>query len=154
MTEADSGFSYEVFASTRENEVRFLPLDDAGKQQFLRSQFEMQDSYYHEHYRGAAYQVIERHGVPVGRLYIDRQSDQILVIDIALLPLYRRAGIGSMLMNEILQEARDTRRSVRLHVEQFNPALAWYERLGFKAVEEVSVYLLMEWLPDGFGGVL
>src|ERR1700736_5336519 len=148
MTPADHEFSYRVFASTRENEARHLPLGDAGKQHFLRSQFELQHTDYLTNYPRAAYQVIERDGIPIGRLYVDRQPDQILIVDIALLPEYRGAGIGSVLMSEILNEGRHTGKPVRLHVELFNPALAWYERLGFRTVENVSVYSLMEWLPN------
>jgi hypothetical protein len=47
-----------------------------------------------------------------------------------------------------LNESRQTGMPVRLHVELFNPALAWYERLGFRTIENVSVYALMEWLPN------
>jgi ribosomal protein S18 acetylase RimI-like enzyme len=148
MTAADLEFSYTVFASTREDEARHLPLDDFGKRQFLRSQFELQHTDYQANYPSAAYQVIEQDGIPIGRLYIDRQPDQILVVDIALLPQYRGAGIGKLLMNEILNESRQTGKPVRLHVEIFNAALAWYERLGFRTVENVTVYVLMEWLPN------
>jgi ribosomal protein S18 acetylase RimI-like enzyme len=148
MTAADLEFSFAVFASTRADEARHLPLDDAGKQQFLRSQFEMQHTDYQANYPRAAYQVIERDGVPIGRLYVDRQPDQILIVDIALLPEYRGAGTGSVLMSEILNDSRQTGKPVRLHVELFNPAQAWYERLGFRTIENVSVYSLMEWLPN------
>ena len=71
-----------------------------------------------------------------------------MIVDIAVLPEYRGAGIGSVLMSEILNESRQTGKPVRLHVEIFNPALAWYERLGFRTIENVSVYSLMEWLPN------
>ena len=42
----------------------------------------------------AAFQVIERGGEPIGRLYLDRRAEEIRIIDIALLPAHRRAGIG------------------------------------------------------------
>jgi len=66
----------------------------------------------------------------------NRQPDQILIVDIAVLPEYRGAGIGSVLMSEILNESRQTGKPVRLHVEIFNPALAWYDRLGFWTIRK------------------
>jgi hypothetical protein len=33
-------------------------------------------------------------------------------------------------------------------VEQFNPALRLYKRLGFHQKEDKGVYLLMEWSPE------
>jgi hypothetical protein len=35
--------------------------------------------------------------------------------------------------------------SVTIHVEMFNPALALYERLGFRKLREFGVYHFMEW---------
>jgi ribosomal protein S18 acetylase RimI-like enzyme len=39
-------------------------------------------------------------------------------------------------------------RSVTIHVERMNPALALYERLGFRLVEDKGVYLFLEWRRD------
>ena len=35
-----------------------------------------------------------------------------------------------------------------LHVEQYNPAMKLYRRLGFEMVEEQGVYHLMRFLPQ------
>jgi ribosomal protein S18 acetylase RimI-like enzyme len=66
-------------------------------------------------------------------------------VDIALLPEFRRWGIGSWLMQAIIQEASQGGKTVRLHVERFNPALQWYERLGFSVVSSGPIYLEMVW---------
>jgi hypothetical protein len=51
-------------------------------------------------------------------------------------------------MSEILNESRQAGKPVRLNVEIFNPALAWYDPLGFRTIENVSVCSLMEWSPN------
>jgi ribosomal protein S18 acetylase RimI-like enzyme len=66
-------------------------------------------------------------------------------MDIALLPEYRNAGIGARLIRDLQNEAAQTGRSLRLHVETFNPALRLYERLGFHSVSASGIYLEMEW---------
>jgi hypothetical protein len=33
-------------------------------------------------------------------------------------------------------------------VERFNPALQWYERLGFKVISGGQIYLEMVWQPS------
>ena len=50
--------------------------------------FDAQHAYYQEHYAGAAFDVILVDGQPAGRLYVARESDEIRIIDIALLPEY------------------------------------------------------------------
>jgi predicted GNAT family acetyltransferase len=69
-------------------------------------------------------------------------------VDIALLPAYRRQGIGSTCLKEILAERAETNRPVRIHVERFNPALRLYTRLGFRQIGDQGVYLLLAWSPE------
>jgi ribosomal protein S18 acetylase RimI-like enzyme len=141
---ADQEFLFALYASTRAEEMKLVPWTDAQKQAFLRMQFELQSAHYHSHYPDASYQVILSDGVPIGRLYIHRTETQILVIDIALLPEHRRAGIGGQLLREILAEADGAGKKVAIHVERQNPALGLYTRLGFQTVEDKGVYLYMK----------
>ena len=110
-------------------------------------QFRAQDTYYRGQFKRASFLVVELEGEPIGRLYTDRREDEIRILDIALLPEYRGRGLGSALMQEILAEAAEASKAVRIHVERFNPALRLYERLGFRHCQDQGVYLLMECLP-------
>ena len=118
------------------------------KAAFLEMQFNAQWSHYEQYYPQAAFLVIEHDGKPIGRIYIDRSTDEICLVDIALIPEARGKGLGRELIQEILDEARQTGKRVAIHVERFNPAMRLYERLGFKAVEENGVYYLMRWSPS------
>ena len=146
-TPADEPFLYRVYSSTREDELALVDWDDAQKEAFLLMQHNAQHTHYHQYYPQASYDLILSDGDPVGRLYVDRTPEQIHIIDIALLPEYRNAKIGSTLLRELLDEARSTGTAVRIHVERFNPALRLYDRLGFTIVADHGVYFLMEWLP-------
>ena len=74
-------------------------------------------------------------------------SSSSRIIDIALLPEHRNGGIGSRLLRGLLDEAAEAGKPVRIHVEQLNPAMSLYRRLGFTRIEERGVYWLMEWRP-------
>jgi hypothetical protein len=39
-------------------------------------------------------------------------------------------------------------RPLRIYVESFNPSLRLFERLGFTAMEQEGIHLLMEWVPN------
>ncbi len=114
-------------------------------------QFEAQRRHYSEHFPDAAFLVIVRDGRPAGRLYVDRGLASIHIIDIALLPEHRRAGIGSHLLAELLAEGDREGKAVSLHVEHFNPAMRLYERLGFRGIEDTGVYYLLERPPGATG---
>jgi ribosomal protein S18 acetylase RimI-like enzyme len=134
-----------VYASTRAEELAVTDWSEEQKTQFLRQQFTAQDAHYRAHYPSAEFSVIEREGLPIGRLYVDRWTKEIRIMDIALLPEHRGAGIGTTLLRELQEEARAAGKSLSIHVEKFNPALRLYERLGFRPIEDKEVYLLMEW---------
>lgn len=143
----DLEFLYQVYASTREDELAPLPWTDSQKRTFLQMQFNAQHHYYQEQFAEASYQVILQDEQPVGRLYVDRGSDEIRIIDIALLGAARNQRIGSLLLQQILDEATLSGRRVVLHVEKNNPALRLYQRLGFQVKEDKGVYWFMQWSP-------
>ncbi|CCF82961.1 GNAT family N-acetyltransferase [Nitrolancea hollandica] len=145
----DAAFLYRVYAGTREEELSRLSWDAAQKDAFLRMQFDAQHRYYQKQFPDAAYQVIRVNDCPAGRLYVDRNPDEVRIIDIALLPEYRGQGIGTTLLRSLLEEAGRANKPVRIHVEQANPALRLYRRLGFAVVADRGIYVLMEWSPDG-----
>ena len=144
----DWEFVYQVYASTRQDELKPVPWSDAEKENFLRFQFHAQRTYYDEHFADAEFSIIEHHSKPVGRLYIDRRENEIRLVDIALLPETRGKGVGSAIMADILAEGERKGLLVRIHVEHNNPAMRLYDRLGFEKIEEQGVYWLMEWTPE------
>ncbi len=144
----DEAFLYQVYASTREDELAQVPWDEGEKETFLRMQFNAQHKYYQEQFLNAEFQIILLDDRPIGRLYVDRRPDEIRLIDIALLPGERNGGIGTLLLKELLVEAAEVEKPVRIHVERCNPALRLYERLGFSRIDDQGVYHLMEWSPN------
>ncbi len=145
----DSAILYRVYASTREDELAPLGWDAEQKDAFLRMQFNAQHRYYQEQFPGAAYQILLVEGCPAGRLYVDHRPEEVRIIDIALLPEYRNKGIGTVLLQGLLEEACRMNKPVRIHVEQANPALRLYRRLGFSEIADRGIYVLMEWSPGG-----
>ena len=143
----DEAFLYEVYASTRLEELALVDWDDAQKAAFLRMQFTAQHKFYQAHYATTDFLIILRDDVPIGRLYIARWQNEILIVDIALLPPYRNTGIGTAILRDLLAEATVAHKPVHIHVEKFNPALRLYERLGFAPIADKGVYLFMEWAP-------
>ncbi|MBK7473438.1 MAG: GNAT family N-acetyltransferase [Betaproteobacteria bacterium] len=146
-TDADRPFLALVYASTRTEELAMVPWTPAQRADFLAMQFNAQWQHYERFYPEAEFLVIEQDGQPIGRLYIDRGPDEICLVDIALVPAARGAGLGTLILREILDEARATHKAVAIHVERFNPALRLYQRLGFQPAGENGVYYLMRWSP-------
>lgn len=147
----DQGFLEALYASTRENELAPVPWPEEAKRDFLAQQFQLQDRHYRQAYVGADLLLIERDARPIGRVYVHRGRREIRLMDIALIPAERGHGIGTALMLELMDEARDAALDITLHVEPDNPAKRLYERLGFRTLENRGVYDFMGWSPDAEG---
>ena len=145
ITAEDEAFLARVYASSRAEELAVTGWSEELKTDFCRRQFDAQSAYYAANYPGAAFQIIERDGWPVGRLYVDRWEKEIRIVDITLLPEFRGSGIGTKLLRDLQDEARTAGKSLTIHVERFNRALGLYQQLGFEQVEDKGVYLLMRW---------
>lgn len=144
---ADAEFLYAVYASTRAEELAVVPWTDAQKEAFLRMQFDAQDRYWREQTPAAAFDVIVVDGEPGGRLYVNRLSDDIRIVDIALLPDHRGRGVGTLLIRRVIEEGDETGRPVTIHVERGNRARGLYERLGFRQISTTGVYDLLSHPP-------
>lgn len=144
-TDQDREFLFRLYAGTREEEMKLVDWTDEQKEAFLRQQFEAQTAHYRKNYLGAEYWIILRSGAPIGRLYLHQSPGDLRIMDIALVPNHRGSGIGGGLLRDIQQKAAAAGSAVSIHVEQFNPALRLYERLGFRRIGEHGVYYLLEW---------
>jgi len=148
----DERFLFEVYASTRAEELAQVPWTDEQRQAFLQMQFQAQRTHYAQYYAAASFDVIVFEGTPVGRLCVLRQPEDICVVDIAILPAWRSRKIGTVLLQEIFAEAARTGKTVSGHVEFNSPALALWQRLGFEAVEDKGMFVRILWRPPSSEG--
>jgi len=111
-------------------------------------QFDAQTRHYRDSFPDAAYSVICVDGEPAGRLIVRHARDQILIIDIALLPEFRRTGIGTGLVQRLLEQADAAHLPVRCHVLHDSTARRFWEHAGFTAQGSDGVYVAMERPPQ------
>ncbi|HEX3249730.1 MAG TPA: GNAT family N-acetyltransferase [Pyrinomonadaceae bacterium] len=144
----DYDFLVEVYGSTRAEELALTPWTDEQRGAFIQYQFRAQQDHYLKTYPAATHDIIVSNGRPVGRLYVARLDHEIRIIDITLLPAERNAGVGSYLIKRLLDEANRTGKLTRIFVEEFNPSLRLFERLGFSPSEQQGIHVLMQKTPD------
>lgn len=148
-TADDDAFLLALFVSTREAEMeQVLHWTAEQKQTFLAQQFAAQRHHYRTQIAGCSFEVIERHGKPVGRLYLEVRETQIHIVDIALVPESRAQGLGRALIEAFIGTAARSDRGVGIFVEKNNPALGLYRRLGFTEIRDTDFYWEMERVPE------
>lgn len=139
----DEDFRFQVYASTRTEEVAAWGWDVAQQVAFLHMQFELQQQSYLLRFPDACYRIVSLDGQPVGYLLFVESDESCSLVDIALLPDFRNLGIGGHSIRRLQTESGN--RSMRLNVTKGNPAFHLYQRLGFRVVNEENLYLSMIW---------
>jgi ribosomal protein S18 acetylase RimI-like enzyme len=143
-TGADTEFLLLLYLSVRWPELEATNWPDAAKHAFLQSQFQIQTQQYRANYPGMERWVVESGAGPVGRMYLLLTDAELRLVDLALLPDWRNRGVGTAQLRELGRQADKLGKPLRLHVEQHNPALRLYRRLGFEERETAGLYWLME----------
>ncbi|HYY43493.1 MAG TPA: GNAT family N-acetyltransferase, partial [Pyrinomonadaceae bacterium] len=142
---ADEEFLFQLYASTRTEELAPLGWSAAQLTLFLRLQFEAQRRHYNAHFSPDRHHIILLDGQPVGRMWVELRADEIRAVDIALLPSVRGSGIGTQMLHELIAESIQTGLPLRFSVEKNNlRALPLYERLGFVVIGDIGTHFLME----------
>ena len=145
---SDDSFLLALYESTRAAEMAPVPWSDDQKRDFLIGQFEAQRTDYTTRFPDAEHSIVMANDEPIGRVWIDRRSDEIRLLDIAILPRSQNAGVGTALVEQLQQQAAAAGLPLRHSVHTMNrDALRFYERLDFFVVEDFETHVLMEWNP-------
>lgn len=135
--------SRAIYAVTRREELARVDWPEAARQAFISQQFQAQYQHYRSHYSRAMFLMIWSGDEPVGRLYLSPGSTELRLMDIIVLPAWRRQGLARALLSAVLDWVLGEHLELTLHVEANNPARDWYQRLGFEDVELRGVYWFM-----------
>ncbi|HEX6718171.1 MAG TPA: GNAT family N-acetyltransferase [Pyrinomonadaceae bacterium] len=149
VSDSDNDFLLSVYASTREDELAQAEWAEGQKEMFLRWQLDLQRREYETRFPDADYRVIVLDQQPAGRIWVGEDDEQIRLLDIALLPEFQNRGVGTALL-ERLKKYADREGKVLRHMVFVlnNNAERFYERLGFKQIEDFGAYKHMEWRPE------
>jgi ribosomal protein S18 acetylase RimI-like enzyme len=144
----DEVFLFELYASTRNEEMAAWGWDRAQEQMFLNLQFTAQRRHYDIAFPNAEHKIILLDDRPIGRILVFRTEREIRLVDIALLREYRGGGIGASLVRGLFEEAMAANKPVTLHVAKLSRAVRFYRRLGFSIIGDTGTDHKMEWRPD------
>ncbi len=145
----DDEFLLAVYGSTRAEELGQVEWAEGQKATFLRWQFDLQRREYDGRFPDAAYYVVMVDQQPAGRIWVGTDNEQIRLLDIGLLPEFQNRGVGTALLQRLIAYSASERKALRHMIFVLNNnAERFYERLGFKQIEEFGAYKHMEWKPE------
>jgi GNAT superfamily N-acetyltransferase len=91
--------------------------------------------------------IIEFEGSDIGVLSVERLDDRIKLNQLYILPSHQNRGIGTSILRELIREARQVGKRLKLRVLAVNPVRRLYEREGFRVVSTTPERIYMELRP-------
>ena len=150
----DADFLYALFRDHTLPGLAAMPVDDAIKESLLTMQFRSQTMTYRAQHPDARFDILERGGSAFGRLIVAETNGVARVVDYALVPESRGAGLGTAVMLRVLDWVAERCAIVRLSVLWNNDAsLRMTRSIGFVEVGNAPPYVLLEWRRDVAGRI-
>lgn len=98
-------------------------------------------------------QIIQASGIDVGLLVVENRETDVLFESISIEKFMQGHGIGSAVIQDIVNIASARRVPVLLDVLKTNVSARWlYERFGFKVTGETETDFQMRWSPSAAAG--
>jgi GNAT superfamily N-acetyltransferase len=133
----DFDFCADLYFSEMERTIRELNLDPGRQAANLRQRWDPQQV-----------RIITRDGADIGWVQSVTEGDALFLGQLFVAPPHQRRGIGTMIVQRLIEEAACDRRAVTLGVVKTNPALRLYQRLGFRTTHEDERKFYMRRDPD------
>jgi len=144
--DADEGFLLNLYAQERAAELMLAGLDAMQREMFVQMQFRARQASYAANYPTATREIIcAEDGTPAGGILVERATDGMRLIDIAVINSKRRQGFGTEVIRALQQECRARGWTLKLQVLKGNPAERLYRRLGFEVEGEDPLRRQMVW---------
>jgi ribosomal protein S18 acetylase RimI-like enzyme len=138
----DRDFLVDLYVSTREDELPYFG------EALIRMQYEMRQTHYSVRFPQLIPEIIMVAGQRSGAVQVNRSPEEIRLVDIALLPDFRKRGIGSAILTLLIEEAKRNALPLALTVSKSNVrARRLYERFGFQVTEDLPMDIAMRRNP-------
>lgn len=141
-------FLLQVFKESRIDLAYINGISEEQKSMIILQQYKIEQEQLKQMYPNAKFNIVMMNEKTVGRLYIHNGEISDRILQIGLLEEYRGMGIGKMLVKLVIEDAMKRGKNVQLQVAWFNEAAyRFYEKLGFKIIENNGVAYEMQYMP-------
>lgn len=140
----DEPFLQSFYASTRDDLTGFVT-EEGLLDQLMMMQYKGQKASFEVEFPAASHYIILLDKQPVGRLVLERRTDVIFGVDLAIVKEVRNLGVGTAVLLKILEECSRSELPFKFSVVKSNPAIRLYERLGCRIESDKGTHFSMVW---------
>ena len=136
--ESNRKFAYELIEITMSRYANGLPDWDENERR----------KYHEEMWQSKRPKIITYNSQPIGTIYIAENKTHTEIAQFYILPEYQNKGIGSHILEGVLDNSDKAGSTVELEVLKVNPAVSLYQRYGFQIVSSNEYMYQMERKSD------
>jgi GNAT superfamily N-acetyltransferase len=137
-TDADTEFA---------RKTHHVSYHDVIVKQFGDFDEKVQDDFFAKSWKPETHQILLYGNDECGYFSHEVFDDHIFAHELVLLPAFQGKGIGSRVLQELMEEAKAKGLPLRLQVLKENKAQHLYRKLGFKDAGLTDTHILMEFDP-------
>lgn len=128
----DEAFLFDLFVAVRGPVIsRIQP---ARATLLLEQQYRARMANWIALHPRADHHVIEFASNPIGLLCVDRSQHRLVIVDLTIHPDYQGFGVGSWLVEGLVDEAEYLGHPVEVRLPIGHRAEPWFRRLGFRLI--------------------
>lgn len=133
-----------------EDETFLRRLNQLAYEEVVTAQFGSWDpvkqkAFFDAKWSSQTYSIVVADGEQVGAFSSTRSENAVTLQELLVLPAYQNKGVGTHVIEQLQQEARDKQVPLLLQVLHLNRARHLYERLGFRVFETTETHYRMRW---------
>jgi N-acetylglutamate synthase-like GNAT family acetyltransferase len=134
VKEQDYNFLYKLHVATMKDYVR----DTWGWDE------KFQQDMFKKNFNPIELEIITFKKKDIGVISIEDRQEDVLLRSIEIAPEHQKKGLGTHIVQAVLNNAARKSKPVFLYVLKVNPAQKFYERLGFERVSETTTHFVMK----------
>ncbi len=141
---------YQILKCTEEDKEWLFGLHERAMREYVEKVYgwdpEREKAYFDNKRIMSRYHLIlnEKDG-KIGAINFEIIDDAIKIYRIEILPNYQNKGIGSVILDKMIEKSKDENKNIELRVFKINPAHRLYSRKGFKIFKESDTHFYMKY---------
>jgi ribosomal protein S18 acetylase RimI-like enzyme len=129
----DFEFLWNLHKATMKSYVKQIwGWDDEFQEEYFKNRFHYKDN-----------QLILLDKEPIGAIEIHDRERELFIATFEITPKFQNKGIGSTVLERIINTSDNKQKPLKLQVLKVNPAKRFYKRYGFKIVDEKEHHFIM-----------
>ena len=113
-------------------------------QSYVEKAYSWKPTLFADNFIAQQYQVIESNKEVIGFIKIVTTDIDVYLAEIQISGSYQNRGVGSSVINNLIDRVKANRQRLWLKSLQTNPAINLYQRLGFTVFETTATHVKLE----------